>query len=541
MRAKGITCATIAEANANVPFMYGDAVVTKNDYDIILQGEQFNSKIFGVPKAAVAISDHMIGLNVSALIKDGGTIQVGIGALGDAIVSELMLRNENNQVYNEVLEKCGITARYGDLIKNWGGTEVFKEGLYGSSEMFVDAFLEMYKRGILKRKVFDSIPIMQLINKGQLSADKIPADIIDKLIRMKAVQSVLTKDDFKFLTEFGILKRGLRFDGKTIKDGKISYSADMNRAENRTKIRKILGKELLGGKVILGGFFIGSQDFYQALNEMSEEERQLFGMSGVDKVNQLYGDEVLRELQRKNGRFVNIGMKATLIGAIASDQLEDGRIVSGIGGQYDFASMAFMMRDARLIMAIKSTKGSGKKLESNIVFSYGHCSVPKHLKDIVVTEYGIADIHAKPEQDVVKALINIADSRFQKQLLDQAKKANKIPKDYEIPEEYRHNTPDKIINQLKPYQEQGYFKAFPFGSDFTPIEITLGGSLTAMKNLLNISRLKFVRGVLFEFLRPIPKSAAKYLERMDLDKVSSIKERITRKLIVFALRNNKAI
>ncbi|MCL1834254.1 MAG: hypothetical protein FWG49_07110, partial [Leptospirales bacterium] len=113
MRAKGITCATIAEANANVPFMYGDAVVTKNDYDIILQGEQFNSKIFGVPKAAVAISDHMIGLNVSALIKDGGTIQVGIGALGDAIVSELMLRNENNQVYNEVLEKCGITARYG--------------------------------------------------------------------------------------------------------------------------------------------------------------------------------------------------------------------------------------------------------------------------------------------------------------------------------------------------------------------------------------------------------------------------------------------
>ncbi|MCL1834042.1 MAG: hypothetical protein FWG49_06015, partial [Leptospirales bacterium] len=452
-----------------------------------------------------------------------------------------MLRNENNQVYNEILEKCGITARYGDLIKNWGGTEAFKEGLSGSSEMFVDAFLEMYKRGILKRKVFDSIPIMQLINKGQLSADKIPADIIDKLIRMKAVQSVLTKDDFKFLTEFGILKRGLRFDGKTIKDGKISYSADMNRAENRTKIRKILGKELLGGKVILGGFFIGSQDFYQALNEMSEEERQLFGMSGVDKVNQLYGDEVLRELQRKNGRFVNIGMKATLIGAIASDQLEDGRIVSGIGGQYDFASMAFMMRDARLIMAIKSTKGSGKKLESNIVFSYGHCSVPKHLKDIVVTEYGIADIHAKPEQDVAKALINIADSRFQKQLLEQAKKANKIPKDYEIPEEYRHNTPDKIINQLKPYQEQGYFKAFPFGADFTPVEITLGGSLTAMKNLLNISRLKFVRGVLFEFLRPIPKSAAKYLERMDLDKVSSIKERITRKLIVFALRNNRAI
>jgi acyl-CoA hydrolase len=121
----------------------------------------------------------MIGINVSPLLKDGGTIQVGIGALGDAIVSGLIIRDRNNQVYNEILEKGGIIERYGELIKKWGGTEVFKHGLYGSSEMFVDAFLQMYKSGILKRKVFESIPIMQLINKGELSADKIPIDIID--------------------------------------------------------------------------------------------------------------------------------------------------------------------------------------------------------------------------------------------------------------------------------------------------------------------------------------------------------------------------
>jgi hypothetical protein len=264
-------------------------------------------------------------------------------------------------------------------------------------------------------------------------------------------------------------------------------------------------------------------------------------MSGVEKVNQLYGDEVLRGLQRKDGRFVNAGMKATLLGAIASDQLEDGRVVSGIGGQYDFASMGFMMRDARFIMMIKSTKGSGKKLSSNIVFSYGHCSIPRHLRDIVVTEYGIADVHGKPDQDIVKALLNIADSRFQQKLLKQAKKANKIPKDYEIPELYRHNTPDKIAKQLKPYQDKGYFQAFPFGTDFTQVEIKLGASLKGMKSLVSGYPLKFVRGLGLEFLRPIPKSAAKYLERMDLTKPSSIKERITRKLIVFALRNNKAL
>jgi acyl-CoA hydrolase len=541
MRAKGITCATLAEVNANTPFMYGDAVRDKNDYDIIFQGESFNGKLFGVPKAAVTLSDHMIGLNVSSLVKDGGTIQVGIGALGDAIVSGLILRNENNQMYNDMLDKCGITEKYGDLIKKWGSTGVFKQGLYALSEMFVDAFLEMHKKGILKRKVFDSVPVMQLINKGELSADKIPIDIIDKLLKMEAIYPKLREKDFKFLTEFGILKKGLKFDKGVIKDGTTSYPVDMEKQENRTKIRKILGKELLGGKVILGAFFIGSQSFYKALNEMSEEERMLFGMSGVEKVNQLYGDEVLRELQRKNSRFVNAGMKATLLGAIASDQLEDGRVVSGIGGQYDFASMAFMMRDARFIMMIKATKGAGKRLESNIVFSYGHCSVPKHLKDIVVTEYGIADIHGKPEKDVVMELLNIADSRFQPQLLAQAKKANKIPQDYEIPKEYRNNTPDKVAKLLKPYQAQGYFKAFPFGTDFTPEEVTLGGSLRGMKNLLTGSPLKFGRGVLFELLRPIPKSAEKYLVRMGLAKPASMKEKITRKLVLFALRNNKAI
>ena len=87
---------------------------------------------------------------------------------------------------------------------------------------------------------------------------------------------------------------------------------------------------------------------------MSEEERALFGMSGVEKVNQLYGDEVLRSLQRKDGRFVNAGMICNVLGAVASDQIEDGRVVSGIGGQYNFVSMAHALPDGRLIMMIRA-------------------------------------------------------------------------------------------------------------------------------------------------------------------------------------------
>lgn len=540
-RADGIKVAIIAEANEKLPYMYGDALVKANEYDIILQGEQYNYTLFGAPKDAVALPDHMIGINVSTLIKDGGTIQVGIGALGDAIVAGLVMRNTHNNVYQEILEKSGITARYADLIKKWGDTKVFKQGLYGSSEMFVDAFMQMYKSKILKRKVFDSVPIMKLINQGKLSADKIPADIIDKLIEMKAIHSRLTEEDFNFLTEYGILKPGLKYSKTAIKDGKISYSTDLDDKAKRTKIRKILGKELRNGHVILGAFYFGPQSFYKALNDMSEEERQLFAMSGVEKVNQLYGGEELRALQRKDGRFVNTGMTASILGSIASDQLQDGRVVSGIGGQYNFVSMAQALPDGRLIMMVKSTKGSGKALKSNIVFSYGHCSIPRHMRDIIVTEYGIADVRGKPDMEVIAAMINIADSRFQKQLLEQAKKAKKIPMDYEIPEEYRHNTPDKIVKLLKPYQDQGYFQPFPFGTDLLPDDIALGGSLKAMKGLAAGYPLKLVKGLLFELIRPIPKSAQRHIERMKLTEPASIKERIMRKMIIFALRNNNRL
>ncbi len=540
-RAQGRKVAIIAEANEKMPFMYGDAFVPADTYDIILKGEEYNYKLFGAPKDAVALPDHMIGLNVSTLIKDGGTIQVGIGALGDAIVAGLQMRNNHHKVYTEVIEKAGITTRYADLIKKWGDTGHFKQGLYGSSEMFVDAFMQMYKSKILKRKVFDSVPLMKLINKGQLAADKIPADIIDKLVDMKAIHGKLTEEDFNFLTEFGILKKGLKFVKGAIKDGKISYPGDMNDKANRTKIRKILGKELHGGKVILGAFFFGPQSFYDALNEMSEEERMSFGMSGVEKVNQLYGDEELRALQRKDGRFVNTGITASLLGSIASDQLENGKVISGIGGQYNFVSMAHALPDGRLIMMIKSTKGSGKALKSNIVFSYGHCSVPRHLRDIIVTEYGIADVRGKPDQEIVAAMLNIADSRFQKQLLEQAKKAGKIAKDYEIPKEYCNNTPEKIAKLLKPYQEEGYFQPFPFGTDLSPDDIALGGSLKVMKGLAAGNPKKLVGGLLLELLRPIPKVAQRHIERMKLTEPSGLKEKIMRKMVIFALRNNNRL
>ncbi len=464
-KARGEKVFAVAEVNKNVPFMYGDALTDPEVYDCVLQGDYFDYELFGTPKEEIKLAEHMIGIYVSTLIKDGGTLQVGIGALGDAFASSLILRQKNNKVYREILQQTGTLKRYGDLIATCGGHEPLEQGLYGSSEMFVDPFVPLYRNGILKRKVFNSIPLMQLINENKLSADSIPEDIIDTLIEMEAVCPVLTPRDFAFLTKFGILKQGLSMkdDAITDSDGN-HYDTDLRSSKNRLRIRELIGDRMLGSHVILGAFYIGPRSFYKALRDMSEEERQQFEMSGVNKVNQLYGGEELRALQRKDARFINTGMMANVYGGIVSEQLENGTTISGIGGQYNFVSMAHAVPGGRAIMMVRSTRNHAREDRSNIVYNYGVCSVPRYLRDIIVTEYGIAHIRGKTDAEVIAAMINIADSRFQQQLVDEAKAARKLPSDYEIPSQYRQNYPEKIADNLQRFIDEGYLKSLPFGA-----------------------------------------------------------------------------
>src|SRR5260221_2391813 len=132
-------------------------------------------------------------------------------------------------------------------------------------------------------------------------------------------------------------------------------------------------------------------------------------------------------------------MMGTMQGAAVSDGLADGRVVSGVGGQYNFVAMAHELERARSILLLRSTRESGGKVESNVVFNYGHATIPRHLRDIVVTEYGIADLRGRTDAEVAAALIGIADARFQDGLVAQAKAAGQLPRDWCIPDVARSN------------------------------------------------------------------------------------------------------
>ena len=133
-----------------------------------------------------------------------------------------------------------------------------------------------------------------------------------------------------------------------------------------------------------------------------------------------------------------------------SDGLDDGRIVSGVGGQYNFVAQAFALEGARSAIMLRASRTANGKTESNIRWSYGHTTIPHHLRDVIVTEYGIADLRGKTDRDVIAAMLAIADSRFQDELLRQARDAGKIERSFELAKTARDNTPDAVERALKP-------------------------------------------------------------------------------------------
>ena len=223
-------------------------------------------------------------------------------------------------------------------------------------------------------------------------------------------------------------------------------------------------------------------------------------------------------------------MMATLFGAVVSDGLDDGRVVSGVGGQYNFVSQAFALPDARSVIALRATREKDGKTMSNIVFSYGHQTIPRHLRDIVVTEYGVADLRGRTDAEVVAAMLNVTDSRFQQELLARAKKAGKIAADHKIPTAHQNNHPERIGKALEAAKADGLLPLFPFGSDFTEVEQTL---MPALGRLSRASKRELARLALKG--GPLNAAANAGLERMGLAKPSSFSERLYRRLLLAAL------
>jgi acyl-CoA hydrolase len=390
----------VGQTNSELPFMPGGAAIAAGELDVLLESPATDFPLFAPPREPVSLTDYAAGIHAASVVPDGGTLQIGIGSLGDAVVQALVLRQSKNDDSCELLSRLQPEAKPDIALHN----APFDIGLYGCSEMFVEGMLDLFRAGILKREV--------------------------------------------------------------------------------------------DGVVLHAGFFVGSRAFYRALREMPREIRSKFAMTSISYVNELYHDEDAKRRARVKARFLNDAMMTTLLGDVISDGLEDGRIVSGVGGQYNFIAQGFALEGARSVIMLPATRKTKGKDQSNIRWRYGHTTIPRHLRDMIVTEYGIADVRGKSDRDVIAAMLAITDSRFQDDLLRQAKDAGKIERSFELAKAAHDNTPDAIERTLKPAADAGLLPPFPFGTDFTPVEQRLIPAFEILKSasLTQLATL-FLRGL----------------------------------------------
>ena len=231
---------------------------------------------------------------------------------------------------------------------------------------------------------------------------------------------------------------------------------------------------------------------------------------------------------------LSTAMMVTLLGAAVSDALEDGRVVSGVGGQYNFVAMAHALPDARSLICLRSTRESRGRVSSNLVWNYGHTTIPRHLRDLVITEYGIADLRGRTDAECIAALLNIADSRFQPALLAAAKTAGKLPREHQIPEAFRRNSPEQLERTLAAHRRAGLFSEYPFGTDLSAEEVHLSRALQRLRDHANSPWRKLMVAAASILRRPGADDLP-LLRRLGLEQPANHEERRLRGTVLHAL------
>src|ERR1700761_1477413 len=250
----------VAQVNSELPFMPGPGDLSADEFSAVLDSPAPAFPLFAPPAEPISDAKYAIGLHAASVVRDGGSLQIGIGQVGDALAQSLIVRHKDNAQFTDVMRRLLPTAAPRE-------TAPFDKGLYGVSEMVTEAFIGLIDAGILTRAV--------------------------------------------------------------------------------------------DGIILHGAFFAGPKSLYRALREMSEVDRARICMMPVSFTNEIYGDEDSKRAARVDARFINSTMMVTLLGAAVSDGLDDGQVVSGVGGQYNFVAQAFSLVGARSVLALEGTPRAG--------------------------------------------------------------------------------------------------------------------------------------------------------------------------------------
>ena len=155
-------------------------------------------------------------------------------------------------------------------------------------------------------------------------------------------------------------------------------------------------------------FAAGTTDLYEWLDR-NEEVRFL----PVSAVNDPAAIAANPQMITINGA---IGID--LAGQVVADTI-GGRQFSGIGGHEDFLSGPGLELEDRALLCLPSTAATGGEVRSRIMGRFPEGSIvstPRHQLDVVITEYGSAELQGRTLRERARALAAIAHPDFRDEL-----------------------------------------------------------------------------------------------------------------------------
>ncbi len=141
---------------------------------------------------------------------------------------------------------------------------------------------------------------------------------------------------------------------------------------------------------------------------------------------------------------INSALQVDLSGQATAESIGTF-LYSGVGGQPDFMRNAVKSIEGTSILAIRSTSNDGRHSRIVPCLTEG-AGITLTRGDIhyVVTEYGIAYLHAKNLRERSLSLIRIAHPAFRQELFDKAKELGYIYKDQEFVPGKKGEYPDHL-------------------------------------------------------------------------------------------------
>jgi 4-hydroxybutyrate CoA-transferase len=129
-----------------------------------------------------------------------------------------------------------------------------------------------------------------------------------------------------------------------------------------------------------------------------------------------YTNSIWTIASENNVVAINGSVEVDLLGQIVSESIGDV-MISGSGGQCDFAIGSFWSPGGRAINLVPSTTSDGKISRIVPFLKPGsRITVPRNYAGYIVTEYGVADLYGRSEPERAAELIKIAHPKFREEL-----------------------------------------------------------------------------------------------------------------------------